>query len=202
MGFPGGIPPAGNRSSTLTPDRLPSVRGSVRRSVGPWAMAAFVCALAVTAIGAGWVAYRHHETARLWQAQTQVAEEHGALLAARNAELEAAFQRSEGDVATLEARVSQTANEKAQVEDEREQMTMVADRFMEISVAYDTVASQFARCIDEQMAWTGMMVDFGLYWSSNSTHLVSQQGAITSEICGGAQASLHGLRDYIDALAG
>lgn len=202
MGYPGGIPPAANRSTTLTPARHQSVPGTMWRSVTSWTTVTVVAALAVTAVGAGWLAYRNHETALLWQQQTQVAEEHGALLATRTADLEAAFQRSEDDVATLETRVSQTANEKAQVEDEREQMTMLADRFMEISVAYDTVASQFARCIDEQMAWTSMMVDFEVYWFTNSTHLVSQQGAITAEICGGAQGSLHGLRGHIDALAG
>jgi hypothetical protein len=163
----------------------------------------------VAASGLGIVAHRNQQSALQWQQQARAAEAHAAELARHTDELSGdlsrtrqAFAQSEEDVATLEVRLGEVSNEKAVVEDERELAVMVAERLIEISDAYDTVASQLQRCIDEQLTWTRMMVGFDSYAYSGSTYRITQQGTVTAQVCGQAERDLRVLRGYIDALGG
>jgi hypothetical protein len=166
-------------------------------------------AAVVAVSGSGVVAYRNQQSAVQWQERARMAEAHATGLAADNDELAGdlsrtrqAFAQSEEDVATLEVRLGEVSNEKAVVEDEREFAVMVAERLIEVSDAYDTVASQFQRCIDEQFTWTRMMVGFDSYAYSGSTYRITQQGTVTAQVCGQAERDLRLLRGYIDALGG
>jgi hypothetical protein len=182
-----------------------------RGGTGPrrrWPMVVAV-AVALAAVGStGYLAWANYQTGEQWRERAAAAETDVDRLVAANDQLEtdlddtrAALVRSETDVAEFEERVAGLANEKARVEDEREHVEAQAERIVEIAIAYDDVASQFQRCVDETNEFTSMMVDADYYYQTGQWYLVSLQASDADRACDAAQSELWTLRSYVDALA-
>ena len=157
---------------------------------------------------ASWLAWSNYRTGRDWQDRAVAAAADVERVGAENdtlegdiADLEKALKRSEADVRLLERRLSRAANEKARVEDEREQVTAMAERIAEVAVAYDDVASWFSACREEQSNLTSMVFDFESYYLSGQTYLISSQIDRATNTCGTAEQQLADLRSYIASLS-
>jgi chromosome segregation ATPase len=117
-------------------------------------------------------------------------------------EVKEALAVSEGDVADLEGRLGDVANEKALVEDEREAISAAADRIAEVAVAYDDLADLFSECVSAQQEFSNMMVNYEAYWYSGQAYVVEDHARYTGQVCGSAQSFLVEIRRYVNALVG
>ena len=158
--------------------------------------------------GSGYVAWHNYQTGVRWQQRSVAAEadvvelEHAnQQLNANLGEVQESLERSEADVGELEHRVGRLANEKARVEDEREQANAMTERIAEIAIAYEDVAQWFQACRGAQSRLTQMVLDLDRYTYSGQYGMVSDQIDNVGAACGTAEGRLADLRRYVDALA-
>ncbi len=118
----------------------------------PWLLALLLAL--VVAGGATAVAVQQRNVAAAWQEQTEALEEQrdgaidrGDTVEAQLEELRAAFEVSEADVASLEARVRELADEKAQAEDTATTVQVERDVLADVSVRIADATTALDQCV-------------------------------------------------------
>lgn len=101
----------------------------------------------------------------------------------------------EQEVADLEGRTRSLANEKAQVEDEREAAEQEAEYLGSVAVTANTIGTELTACIDGLYAWMGSTPD--VYAGDYAWDRWSVMGDEISTQCGQAHADFLDLQDVL-----
>jgi hypothetical protein len=140
-------------------------------------------------------------TTRAWQATSSdwedLARRHGADLATTQTSLDealTALEETQAQLATAQARITELADEKAQLGDASESQRQLADYQARVSAAAGTVATALTTCVDGQQRLIGYLKDAASY---DATDLARFEDDV-ERVCASAKEANTALQQELD----
>lgn len=187
-----GRPDAGAPSpsgSTGSRELVPYVPAPPPRRAGRRAVTVLTLVLVGVLVAAGVLGARLWTTTRAWESAAaeweQLARTHGDELAQARADVEATTGELEAtrlQLATAQARITELADEKAQLGDTASVQQQLVDYQQRVSQAAGQVATALANCVDGQERLIGYLADATRYDATD----VARFQAEVERVCGAA----------------
>lgn len=211
------VPPPGNGGEGLEPrprtppDRMDAWGGITARGPAPvverrvprWLLGALVV-LVLALAGVGYLAYRNYETGIMWHAEHDEVQQALDASEERATSLNEKLDESEADVVQLERRISSLADEKARAEDRRNDMSLRAAAWRELSDRVSANAVGMDGCIDLMTQLINLQISS---WNTDQlggyvdTHGLNR---LTDEVfahCGQVRDEARALRQFVRELS-
>ncbi|WP_046528202.1 MULTISPECIES: hypothetical protein [Cellulomonas] len=185
---PPSVPPGGWPAAAPSPQPAPTAAPPPARRRRP-AVAVLAVLLVLTLVGAGVLGTYLWRTSDSWRDAAAdweaLAREHGAQVAQTQADLEATsseLEATRGQLATAQTRITELADEKAQLGDTTAAQQQLADYQTRVSRAAGDVATALTNCIDGQKRLIEYLGDTSRYDADD----LARFRADVERVCGAA----------------